>query len=224
MPNWCENILIIEGDGKQLIKFVKLAKTPKSYYDKKNPQYMDFNQFVPFTKEDEHKEKIKNLARDLKNSSAPDKDEYIKNLPEETKREIMLINLEDKEESDWMVLYGWHTINWGTKWNAYCYKKPSKVDNNTMIYPFDTAWSVPVPVVITMAKQFPNLSFTLLYGEPGNNFSGRLRFENGKMVLNQADPHYKNNWAYPGMFMRKHKLTKCKNVILNGTGNISVGK
>ena len=62
--------------------------------------------------------------------------------------------------------YDWCIENWGTKWNAYSIKF------DRLSVRFDTAWSPPEPVIIALAKKFPNVSFHLEYFECGVGFAG----------------------------------------------------
>ena len=216
MPNWVENILIIEGNNKVLNKFVKFAKSRIKGDGEEKPyiQPLDFSKFIPYPKKRIHQDKIKELAYDL--SHTDDKEKFIKERKISSKalKEVMLYNLTDETNKDSVeYLLGWHTTHWGTKWNSRCYgKNPTKVDKNTYIYTFETAWSPPIQIIDAMTAKFPNLTFTFLYGEPGNYFSGRLRI-NSKNVIESVQSKYKKNWGYPAAFMRKYKLIKCKKVL-----------
>jgi hypothetical protein len=92
---------------------------------------------------------------------------------------------------------------WGTKWDA-SFNGPfmalgdagadvdacvdaqgSVLTPEVAIYKFDTAWSPPVPWLITVAEMEPELEFELHFGEPGNNFAGRVHFAGGVCVLEE---------------------------------------
>lgn len=63
----------------------------------------------------------------------------------------------------------WNTENWGTKWNAYdC--ETGIVDGKAFIA-FDTAWSIPYPVVSAFNNRF-QIPFTHRYFDEGHNFWG----------------------------------------------------
>jgi hypothetical protein len=68
---------------------------------------------------------------------------------------IALDNLEAYGHADW---YDWSVTNWGTKWNAYDYRVVSE-ELGYWEFVFDTAWSVPEPVLYQLAEMFPSLSF-----------------------------------------------------------------
>lgn len=98
---------------------------------------------------------------------------------------------------------GWyrhHITKWGTKWDANfggphlaLMSEEADLDASveaqgvvqtptTAIYKFDTAWSPPGAFVETASEMFPELEFTLQYGEPGVGFAGRARYVAGVCV------------------------------------------
>ena len=67
----------------------------------------------------------------------------------------------------------WRVAEWGTKWDA-C---ESHIDHNDINYfavTFESAWSPPIAWIDNIMQDFPDLSFTLEYEEPGMCFGGRL--------------------------------------------------
>lgn len=67
---------------------------------------------------------------------------------------------------NWM---SWCTTNWGTKWNAYdC---TTGTDGERAFIQFDSAWSVPRPVIYALGKRF-GLAMELRYFDEGHNFWG----------------------------------------------------
>ncbi|CAB4159250.1 hypothetical protein UFOVP704_68 [uncultured Caudovirales phage] len=67
----------------------------------------------------------------------------------------------------------WQYKNWGTKWGACdtCYLQ---YDEGHVTIAFDTAWGPPDEWVSNMYEQFPDLSFSLRYAEPGMGFAGNI--------------------------------------------------
>lgn len=63
----------------------------------------------------------------------------------------------------------WNRENWGTKWNAYDCK--SEVLDGKAVITFDTAWSVPYPVMAAFANKF-GVPFEHRYFDEGHNFWG----------------------------------------------------
>ena len=62
--------------------------------------------------------------------------------------------------------YDWSCANWGTKWNAYSVQEiPGGVQ-------FDTAWSMPEPVISALAARFPDERIEIKYADEdiGSNY------------------------------------------------------
>lgn len=64
------------------------------------------------------------------------------------------INLTEHGFKDW---YDWACANWGTKWNACDPTEFEKMDDGRISIQFDTAWSVPWPIVEKLSLLFPNI-------------------------------------------------------------------
>lgn len=69
-------------------------------------------------------------------------------------------------ECNWST---WNRLHWGTKWNAY--NGSCSVDDDRGIIVFDTAWSVPYPVIVAFANKFLT-SFEHRYFDEGSCFWG----------------------------------------------------
>lgn len=75
--------------------------------------------------------------------------------------------------------YNWCLKNWGTKWGDYdtdVVSEPSEIIDGDwqVIYSYDTAWSPADAAIITIAKQFPNLTFAVSWQEEGFQSCGAL--------------------------------------------------
>jgi hypothetical protein len=100
--------------------------------------------------------------------------------------------------------YDWRTQNWGTKWDAQ-FSEPlvalgiarmdvkasvaangREADDGHARYTFDTAWSPPIQWLDHVALLYSDLRFVLEFGEPGNDFAGRLTYEGGHCVTDEA--------------------------------------
>lgn len=85
----------------------------------------------------------------------------------------------------------WYYKNWGTKWDASDAPKyipdanPEKRWAGYGVY-FTTAWSPPTPVIVTMSKQFPQLTFTHRYYEGGECYAGEVTYKAG-LTLKESD-------------------------------------
>jgi len=73
--------------------------------------------------------------------------------------------------------YDWCIDKWGCKWNACS----SEIKDHEMV--FETAWSAPIPIFLSLSKMFPNTKFDVVYADEdmGSN-TGRLTFFHGEMV------------------------------------------
>lgn len=58
---------------------------------------------------------------------------------------------------DW---YEWSIANWGTKWGAYDFEERERGDGR-YVFEFQTAWSVPRPILRKLAEMYPGLVFDL---------------------------------------------------------------
>ncbi len=74
-----------------------------------------------------------------------------------------------EEEKNW---YSWCCLNWGTKWDA-CESMVTELEEDSITYVFDSAWTPPSAWLSHIAPQFPLLRFELTYRESGVGFAGR---------------------------------------------------
>ena len=69
--------------------------------------------------------------------------------------------------------YDWRLQNWDTKWDAYDVNVTDD-DPDQLEVEFDTAWSPPEAVCHAMREQYPDLSVSWFYDEPGCEIAGYL--------------------------------------------------
>ena len=68
-----------------------------------------------------------------------------------------IIPMPESEKDNW---YEWRVANWNTKWNADCQDDNFKYWESGDIYiDFNTAWSMPTPILLEVSKQNPKLYF-----------------------------------------------------------------
>ena len=73
-----------------------------------------------------------------------------------------------KKDHAW---WDWRVQNWGTKWNSYdC--EVIEMDDDQVEYTFSTAWSPPEGVIEKLREQYPDVSITAFYDEPGMEIAG----------------------------------------------------
>lgn len=80
-------------------------------------------------------------------------------------------NISAEDEQDFPINWNsWSRANWGTKWNAYNCNIEVMEDGKASLQ-FDTAWSVPYPVISAFANRF-QIPFEHRYYDEGHNFWG----------------------------------------------------
>jgi len=105
----------------------------------------DFNNIVPMPKE-------------LKETTAPN--------PEPDSFEAKRLRKQHGHDN-W---YDWCCDNWGTKWNSS--DATLSEDGDGLEYEFQTAWGPPIKVIEAIREQYPDLSVTAFYDEPGMEIAG----------------------------------------------------
>jgi hypothetical protein len=76
--------------------------------------------------------------------------------------------------------YEWRITYWGTKSNAI--QPVLFVEDKKVIVNFDTAWSPSMEIAGYLSQHFPSLLFIHKYEEVGLDFSGYIKFKNGKIL------------------------------------------
>jgi hypothetical protein len=75
-----------------------------------------------------------------------------------------------EEDEDFPINWNtWSLENWGTKWN--CYSQSSGIEDGRAFIKFDTAWSIPYPILAAFANKF-NIPFEHRYFDEGHNYWG----------------------------------------------------
>ena len=78
---------------------------------------------------------------------------------------------DEKEDFRMPKWWDWRIQNWGTKSNSYD-DHVDTVDDETVEYTFNTAWSPPEPVIEKLREKYPDVSITAFYDEPGMEIAG----------------------------------------------------
>ena len=69
--------------------------------------------------------------------------------------------------------YDWRVKNWDTKWDAYDVEVTDD-DPDQFEVTFNTAWSPPEAICNALREQYPDLSISWFYDEPGCELAGYL--------------------------------------------------
>ena len=177
MPNWCENILKINGIKKDIEKF---------YNENKNEdenEELDFYKCIPMP------DKIfkGNLGIEERKLYGDNNwyDFNIKNFGTKwnvSDAEFIMIEIIDKESAFNTIKTIYlktmekdHTLQLGNIIKKFFVEHEAK-------YNFLTAWSPPISWVAAISEKYPNLKFTLDYVEYGCDFRGTETFENGELT------------------------------------------
>ena len=76
----------------------------------------------------------------------------------------------DQQDDRW---YDWRVQNWDTKWDAYDVEVTDD-DPDQLEIEFNTAWSPPEAICNEIREQYPDLSISWFYDEPGCEIAGYL--------------------------------------------------
>lgn len=111
----------------------------------------------------------------------------------------------------------WRNKHWGTRWelDEHTYIETESIENGVcVIYVFETAWAPPVAAIDHVAKDFPTLTFKLLYEEVGMMFVGRYITKHGKAehkctrIIERKCPECENGF-YPVVFSASSFCNDC---------------
>lgn len=158
MPNWCENILTVEGDKLQ--EFKQTILTPVS----DNPA--EYKRL---------KEAVAGATSVVECVEA-----YHKLSEFETQHVDAWLFSSTRPVPTGVDAYDWCVMNWGTKWDV-CEFSLIEGDDS-LVLTFETAWSPPREWVLYTSKLFPELTFVLHYREIGMGFGGSITVTGGEIV------------------------------------------
>jgi hypothetical protein len=201
MPNWCQNMLEINGPKSAVAKIASAC----GLYDGK----FDLNGIVPMPRELQitkgsavswgldilygdwkkilNTEWIRDIFLEITGGYLPDsREDLIYLIENDRSGRLDFVDLREArqakanvEKFGFMDWYDWSIAHWGTKWNI---GKDVHIDNLSecnITLTFDTAWSPPIPVVEALCAQYPEISATLRYIETGCWFAGTVEGADG---------------------------------------------
>ncbi len=97
--------------------------------------------------------------------------------------------------------FDWRNAHWGTKWEAGCATNtPPPIKTlcsgfATVYYLFDTAWSPSLAWLDTVAAQWLDLRFRLIFGEPAISDFGKIVWNRGARSRETTiDARTNRNW------------------------------
>ena len=179
MPNWCNNNLIVEGSKEDVEAFRVAANGPIQTYNNLNkagsawPIHDDV--------------RLKALISELPEAGETSELSFHALVP--VPEEVRLWGYDSASakrlgdaigKTPPQCGYSWENENWGVKWGA-CEVSCDPGDDH-VLYSFDTPWGPPIEFLITVAKKWNTLTFTLDYSEPGMAFEGEIQMSDGVTV------------------------------------------
>ena len=182
MPNWVYNSLAIEAieaDPSQITKLVSQVNQP---FQRQHDQWnSDTHQMELLDVE------YSNPVFAFWNIVKPtDLETYA--LQKDPNHDDSII---DFQGNNW---YDWNVRNWGTKWDVAVHDKEQYPEttmehgDKSVIYSFNTAWSPPIPAVLALSEQYPDLVFHLFYQEE-TGWGGDMQIMGGATI---REPHYES--------------------------------
>ena len=169
MPNWCENILTVEGGENVVQRFKKFAKPQEGMTDTE----LSLDSLYPVPDEIKNTVSGGNVIDGV----------YVKVWREVNGKPVAIptdeLNAMQKKygATNW---YHWCIAHWGTKWDVQAKLEDAP---DFLVYRFETAWSPPVKWLEKVARDFPYLRFTLIYDEPGMGFAGTAIANQAKLIV-----------------------------------------
>ena len=97
--------------------------------------------------------------------------------------DFMVADPMPKELLDGDGWYGWRSMHWGTKWNAY---DSESISENEI--QFLTAWSTPEEAIKKFSSMFPEASFRVVYADEDIGYNcGEYTYDEGE-IANEYRP------------------------------------
>ena len=163
MPNHCHNRVTIYGSGNDTDETrAQIAKLKQIFEDENC-----FGQIIP----EPDWANTPLTEQDMSNWLHPKRGE-VGELPVPVEEYGISYRFKstDKADDRW---YDWRLQNWDTKWDAYDVTVTDD-DPDQLEVEFSTAWSPPDAICSALRNQYPDLSVSWFYDEPGCEIAGYL--------------------------------------------------
>lgn len=184
MPNWCFNSVLITGEPDTIVKVKEQLNKPfTKVHDSWNQDTNTMEQT-----ETTYSNPVFAFHNIYNHKQAGITDEeYI----QQPKSSELGVGHKDwwkdtqeiaKTDKSW---YNWNITNWGTKWDVAVHdedKYPEtelvEESSESLFYRINTAWSPPVPIILKLSEQYPDLTINLEYEEE-SGWGGEYQFDKG---------------------------------------------
>ena len=163
MPNHCHNRVTFYPAGEDTAKAIEDIKAIKQIFEDENC----FGQIIP-----EPDWPNTPLTPELARESYGAKRGNVGELPVKQEDPWLTYRFESTGQQDdrW---YDWRLANWDTKWDCYDVEVTDDDPECTEIQ-FETAWSPPEAICHALREQYPDVSISWFYDEPGCEIAGYL--------------------------------------------------
>jgi len=181
MPNWVYNGLTIEGNPDSVKSLMEQMNKPfVKLHDNWNPTTHQME-----VKQTTYPNPIFAFHNIYNHTQAGISDEEYLKQPDHT---LPLAEAMKFQGNHW---YDFNVREWGTKWDVGVHSEDKYPDttvedtvngeNHVVHYNFNTAWSRPMPALIKLSSQYPDLLFTLSYEEE-TGWGGELELLRGVVI------------------------------------------
>lgn len=153
MPNWCSNVLIIQGEPDEVGELLESVKDGSTVFSL---------------------DKVITMPTALRGESAPERDD--------NKASTNLKLYGAKDWYDWSNLNWGTKWNVDAKITDDSGDAVLLNKHRTVRIEFDSAWAPPLPVYEVLAARWPNTNIYAAYDEPGADFAGYVMYTKGKAV------------------------------------------
>jgi hypothetical protein len=188
MPNWVYNGLTIEGNPDSVKKLMEQMNQPfVKLHDSWNPSTGNME-----VKQTTYPNPVFAFHNIFNHTQAGISDEEYLKQPDHT------LSLQEAMQFKGNHWYDFNVREWGTKWDVgvssddkypdTTMEDTANGENHVVHYNFNTAWSRPMPALIKLSTQYPDLLFTLSYEEE-TGWGGELELLRGVVI---SESEYEN--------------------------------
>tara|TARA_B100001029_G_scaffold171527_1_gene168426 strand:+ start:1093 stop:1686 length:594 start_codon:yes stop_codon:yes gene_type:complete len=184
MPNWCQNILDVEGPEEDVRNFKQAANGPTQTYN-------EFGNFSGNSWPVHDDIRLKAIVESMPDPGPTEVFSFhalypvpddVRRMPYDSHRARELASLLGREVRGGG--HEWENTHWGCKWGAQDAELVSE-ESAFLQYSFDTPWGPPMEFLEKVSKDWPTLCFTIDYEEPGMGFGGSAEFVEGDVTSSE---------------------------------------